>query len=76
VFLLKTFLLLSIAKLISFGLSNKNQPKIKQTSTLFKIIYWRAGRVAQVVEHLPSKGEAQSSNPSTTERVNKYYIRK
>jgi hypothetical protein len=31
----------------------------------------RAGRVAQVVESLPSKQEAPSSNPSTTKKQNK-----
>jgi hypothetical protein len=31
----------------------------------------RAGRVAQVVEHLPSKCETQSSNPSTNEKKKK-----
>jgi hypothetical protein len=30
----------------------------------------RAGRVTQVVEHLPSTCEAQSSNPSTTKKQN------
>jgi hypothetical protein len=31
----------------------------------------RTGGVAQVVEHLPSKHKAQSSNPSTNKQTNK-----
>jgi hypothetical protein len=36
----------------------------------------RAGVVAQVVEHLPSKCEALSSNSSTAQKINKISIYK
>jgi hypothetical protein len=34
---------------------------------------FRAGRVAQVVEQLPSKHEALTSNPSTAKKKNYYF---
>jgi hypothetical protein len=40
---------------------------------MFNNLYFSAGKVAQVVEHLPSKLKALSSNPST-EKKKKIYI--
>jgi hypothetical protein len=41
------------------------RPYTKISSRCIKELHVRAGGVDQVVEHLPSKGEALHSNPST-----------
>jgi hypothetical protein len=48
--------------------SNEGCTSLSSYNTVFRLqnIGWRAGGVAQVVEHLLSKCEALSSNPSTT----------
>jgi hypothetical protein len=46
----------------------KNKTKNKSNKKNFKKNKVRADRVAQVVEHLPSKHKVLSSNPSTIKK--------
>jgi hypothetical protein len=41
---------------------------------MFNNLYFSAGKVAEVVEHLPSKLKALSSNPSTEKKKIYIYI--
>jgi hypothetical protein len=49
----------------------KNVSKNYEMVFNFKMLIYWAGGVAQVIEHLPSKCKALSSNASTTTKINK-----